>query len=154
MKLALCATLLAAGVFGASLFFQTSLREFGHNGSTGGPVAPEGKPQNANAQVPFQIAGRLTRNDPLDRSRVGSRCRIHRVRLEGGRAYVIDLHSLEFDAYLRIEDAAGNGLAEDDDGGPDLDARIVFTPARGGIYALVVTTFEADEAGNYVLSVR
>src|SRR5437763_16802586 len=44
MKLALCATLLAAGVFGASLFLQTSLRESGHNASTGGPVAPEGKP--------------------------------------------------------------------------------------------------------------
>ena len=152
MKLALCATLVAAGVFGASLFLQSSLREFGHNASTGGPGAPEGKPQNA--QVPFHIAGRLTLNDPLDRSRAGSRCRIHRVRLEAGRAYVIDLHSPEFDAYLRIEDAAGNGLAEDDDGGPDLDARIVFTPARGGIYALVVTTFEADETGSYVLSVQ
>jgi hypothetical protein len=152
MKLALCATLVAAGVFGASLFLQTSLREFGQNASPGGAdVTREG---NANLQVPFQVAGQLTDNDPLDRARPGSHCQVHRVRLKGGRAYVIDLHSQEFDAYLRIEDAAGNGLAEDDDSGPFLDARLVFTPARTGTYALVVTTFDADETGRYLLSVR
>jgi hypothetical protein len=152
MKLALCATLVGAGVFGASLFIQTSLREFGQSAAPGGAdVAPKG---NANRQVPFQVAGQLTDNDPLDRARPDCRCRVHRVRLEAGRAYVIDLHSQDFDSYLRIEDAAGHGLAEDDDSGPLLDAHLVFTPPRTGIYALVVTTFEADETGRYLLSVR
>jgi hypothetical protein len=155
MKLALCATLLGAGVFGASLLIQTAYREFSQAAPTGGgSIAPEGRPQGATRQVPFRTAGQLTPNDPLDRGRPGSRCQIHRVRLQAGRTYEIDLHSQEFDAYLRIEDAAGNGLAEDDDGGPLLDARLVFTPARAGTYALVVTTFEPDETGSYVLSVR
>jgi hypothetical protein len=152
MKLALCAILVGAGVFGLSLFVQTSLRESSQNPATGGAdVPPEG---NVRLQVPFQVAGQLTDNDPFDRTRPGSYCQVHRVRLKGGRAYTIDLHSQEFDSYLRIEDAAGNSLAEDDDSGPFLDAHLVFTPSRSGTYTLVVTTFNDDETGTYLLSVR
>jgi hypothetical protein len=155
MKLALGATLVAAGVFGASLLIQFSLREYAQvTGSGGASGAPGGRPQVKESQVPFQKAGRLTLRDPFDRTRPDSHCHVHHVRLRSGRTYVIDLHSQDFDAYLRIEDAAGNGLAEDDDSGPFLDARLFFTPARSGTYALVVTTFHPDETGRYVLSVR
>jgi hypothetical protein len=144
--------LVAVGVFGASLFLQTSVRDFGQNDSTGG--ANGAAEENARVRIPFEVHGNLTDNDPIDRFRPGSYCQVHRVRLERGRRYVIDLHSEEFDTYLRVEDAAGNRLAEDDDSGPNLDARLVFRPARTGIYTLVATTFECDETGRYLLSVR
>ena len=37
--------------------------------------------------------------------------------MSSDKTYVIDLESSDFDAYLRVEDAAGKALAQDDDGG-------------------------------------
>jgi hypothetical protein len=101
------------------------------------------------------IQGRLTEDDPFDRVRRRSRCKVHEVKLEAGRRYRIDLTSTAFDTYLRLEDDAGKTLAENDDVSPNnLNSRLVFVAPRRATYRLVVTTYEAGQTGAYRLAVR
>jgi hypothetical protein len=144
MKLTLCAIVLSAGAFGVSLFLQQALREGGGSGAQQDPAR----------QPPFQVMGQLTADEPIDRARPGRFFQAYPVRLKAGQSYTVDLHSVDIDSYLRIEDEAGNTFAEDDDSGPALDARILFRPSQSGIYRIVVTTFAPGETGWYVLNVR
>jgi serine protease Do len=70
-----------------------------------------------------------------------------------GSIYTIDLESLDFDAYLRLEDPSGTQLAEDDDSAGKLNSRIVFTPKTEGVYRIIVTTCDPDQTGAYRLSI-
>jgi hypothetical protein len=70
------------------------------------------------------------------------------------RPYQIDLLSTDFDAFLRVENAAGREKAFDDDGGGDLNARLLFTPAEPGEYRVIVTTYRANQTGGYVLAIQ
>jgi serine protease Do len=115
---------------------------------TGKKPAPSKKPQGLN------VKGKLTAADDLDRVRRGSHCKVYPFKMAPDHAYVIDLKSKEFDAYLRIEDAAGKTVAEDDDGGGGLNARLQFTPPGADTYRIIVTTFGNNETGAYTLSVR
>jgi hypothetical protein len=58
-----------------------------------------------------------------------------------GQAITIDVMSDEFDAYAQLLDAAGNRLAEDDDSGGNLNARITYTLPATGQYQIVVNNF-------------
>src|SRR5438132_8024379 len=68
-----------------------------------GPAVAQKKPQ----AKPVVINDELANNDPKDKKRTKSPAKVHRVKLELGVVYVIDLESKDFDAYLRLEDAAG-----------------------------------------------
>jgi Bacterial pre-peptidase C-terminal domain len=59
----------------------------------------------------------------------------------GGQTVTIDVMSDEFDAYAQLLDAAGNQLAEDDDSGGNLNARITFTLAASGQFQIVVNNY-------------
>lgn len=98
------------------------------------------------------IPGQLLAVDPPDKSR-NLPCKIHVVRMKKDQGYLIDMVSSDFDAYLRLEDAAGNKLAEDDDGGGNLNARIRFTAPRDDLF-LVIATSCAGGAGNYTLAIK
>lgn len=67
---------------------------------------------------------------------------------------IIDLESVDFDAYLVLYDAqTGQLLYENDDINEfDTDARLSGTLPRGR-YIISATTFEAGETGRYVLTV-
>jgi len=84
---------------------------------------------------------------------MGKPAQIHKVKMTGGKTYLIDLESKEFDVYLRVLDAAGKQLASDDDGGENLNARLRFRPAREGNYQVVATRF-GNREGDYLLKVR
>jgi len=99
------------------------------------------------------ITGVLSEGDPTDRVRVGHRCKVHQVSLAAGETYQIDLKSQAFDAYLRLEDKSGRGLAENDDGGGGTNARLLFTPASSDTYRLIATTFQVGETGAYTLTI-
>jgi hypothetical protein len=78
----------------------------------------------------------------------------HGVWLVEGRTYTIDLKSKEFDAFLRLEDAAGKQLALDDDSGGFPNARIIFRSPKSGLYRVIVTSFDRTKGGAYTLTVR
>ena len=95
----------------------------------------------------------MTDKDPFDRVRTESRCKVHTITLESGSTYQIDLRSKEFDPYLRLEDADGNQLAHDDDGGFDLNARVYITAPRTGTYRIIPTSYAGGKTGNYTFTV-
>lgn len=104
----------------------------------------------------FSINDRLTAKDPPDRIRQGCPAKLHVFKMEEGHTYTIDLVSHKadfFDNYLRLEDSAGNNLAQDDDSGGDLNARIVFRPMRTDNYRIIATSF-AGGTGSYSLTIR
>jgi hypothetical protein len=80
---------------------------------------------------------------------------VHAWKMVAGRTYVIDLESAAFDAFLRLEDAAGKLLAENDDISPtNQNSRLVFTPKTDGSYRIVATSFQEAGTGPYTLRVR
>jgi thiol-disulfide isomerase/thioredoxin len=101
----------------------------------------------------FQFAGKLTKDDPKDEARAGP-SQSHVVTMKAGKVYTIDMVSTEFDSYLRLLDGKGNQLAEDDDSGGNLNARIIFTCPQDGQYKIVCTSFGATAGGSYTLTVK
>src|SRR5437588_12583167 len=73
---------------------------------------------------PIVINGELSAKDAMDTKLKASRAHPHKVALRQGVLYVIDLGSKDFDAYLRLEDASGKPIAEDDDGDGGTNARL------------------------------
>src|SRR5262245_31351509 len=65
--------------------------------------------------VELVIPGQLLEVDPPDKVR-NLPCKIHVVKFQKDKSYLIDMISTEFDSYLRLEDTAGKQLAQDDDG--------------------------------------
>src|SRR5262249_19441718 len=79
----------------------------------------------------------------------------HEVNLSAGKTYAFDLESTAFDPFLRLEDAQGKKLAENNDiePGVNLTSRLVFTAPATGSYRLVATSFEQRGTGAYTLTV-
>jgi hypothetical protein len=94
----------------------------------------------------------LTREDPLDMVRK-RHCKLYDVQFKAGKAYVIDLASKQFDAFLRLEDSAGAKLAQDDDSGGGRNARIKYKAPRDDVYRIYATSL-GMESGLFQLKVR
>jgi WD40 repeat protein len=98
----------------------------------------------------LQIDGKLER---------GKGSIIYHVRMREGKTYVIDMltadpDSLALDPFLRLLNAFGKVLAEDDDGGEGLNARITFRAPATGIYQIEATSDDGRGVGNFVLKVK
>lgn len=118
----------------------------------GGPVAVGVAGPVGGGQVITALNSNLAQNDPRDRVQKGPH-KIHVIPMKAGKTYTIDLQSKDFDAFLRLEDAAGQQLAMDDDGGDGLNSRLVFQPRRNENYRIIATSL-GNGTGNYILTVR
>jgi hypothetical protein len=120
------------------------------------PARPApGKPQPKQGEVkPVVIQEQLNDKDGFDKVRGGCRCKVHIVKMVPGREYTIRMDSNQIDSYLRLEDSNGTQLAQDDDSGGNLNAKIVFTPTKADNYRIIATTFAGGMTGPYTLSVR
>jgi hypothetical protein len=98
--------------------------------------------------------GRLTAQDPFDRKLRQSRQRVYTVQLKAGATYRFDLISADFDPFLRVENAAGQEKAYDDDSGGDLNARLEYRPTVTEEYRIIVTSFGANEIGAFALAIQ
>jgi hypothetical protein len=103
-----------------------------------------------------QAAERITETQLSGKLTAQHKEQVHEVKLQAGRLYVFDLESTAFDAFLRLEDAQGKKLAENDDieEGVNLNSRILFTPETSGTYRLVATACQGRGAGPYTLRIR
>jgi hypothetical protein len=108
--------------------------------------------QEKKKPVDVTIPGQIVESDAKDTVRMMP-CKVHVLRLEKGNTYLIDMVSRDFDSYLRIEDSAGVQLAQDDDGGGNLNSRIRFAPTKDDAFKIIATTFAGGE-GNYTLTVK
>jgi hypothetical protein len=107
----------------------------------------------------LSVVGELTAKDPFDRMRPGCHDKVHEVKLKADVQYIFDLMRIlpaqsNLDPYLRLEDAKGVQLAEDDDSGGNQNSAIVFKPKKTGTYKLVVTTCETGQIGKYLLEAQ
>ncbi len=124
------------------------------------PPAPKPDPGPAAAgagEPSLNVMSELTASDPLDARRRGARCKIWQLKLTRGKRYEFDMKQTpgtRVDPFLRVEDAAGKVLAEDDDGGGGLNARIVFTASETGVYRLVATSCFGNQTGSFLLTAR
>ena len=104
-------------------------------------------------QKEFQVQGVLTPGDPFDRVRTVHYHVVHTYQMKAGQQYQIDLTSL-WDNYLRLENAQGVQLAQDDDSGGFPNARIIFRAPQDGWYRIIVTSFSGGASGPYTLRVK
>jgi hypothetical protein len=118
--------------------------------------------KSAGGKLVLEENGVLTDQDAKDKIRddmakrkVTKACvfKLHTIKMVPGSTYTIDLQSIDFDAYLRLEDPSGKQVAEDDDGAGSLNSRIVYTPQSEGEYRIIVTTCDPDQSGAYRLAV-
>jgi hypothetical protein len=110
-------------------------------------------------QKGFEVNGVLTPGDPRDKLRNGHFHVVYVYRMKKGQTYTIDLRSARtggafFDTYLRLESPQGQPIAQDDDGGGELNSRITYRAPEDGSYRIIVTTFAPGAHGQYTLSVR
>jgi thiol-disulfide isomerase/thioredoxin len=101
----------------------------------------------------LKVTDKLSNDDPADKVRTQSKCKIHTLKMEAGKGYKIDLRSDQFDSYLRLEDPTGAQVAEDDDSGGFPHARIVYQAPKSGDYRIIVTTYKGGATGTYNLTV-
>jgi hypothetical protein len=80
--------------------------------------------------------------------------KVYLVKLEKDKTYQLDMISDQFDAYLYLEDAKMNLLAEDDDSGGDLNAQILFKAPADGTYRVICTSFGGAGTGNFTLIIE
>ncbi len=102
----------------------------------------------------LSLTAKITKNDPAYAPHGGSH-HVHEVKLEVGKTYQIDMISKTFDTYLFLENSNKEVLVSNDDGGGDLNARIIFRPTKTDTYRVIATTFARDriDAGEYTLTV-
>lgn len=118
----------------------------------GPPTPASGKLALQNGQATLQ--SNLTANDARDRRRPNSACKVFTISMTAGKTYQIDMikNAGGLDPYLRLEDPAGNNLAEDDDSGGFPNAQLHYACPQTGEYRIVATTFGGG-TGNFTLTV-
>ena len=82
---------------------------------------------------------------------------VHEVKLTAGPPAVIEMQSAEFDTLLRLQDAKGKTLAENDDidfPGNNLNSRILFIPKADGVYRIIAASFQQTGRGAYQIIIR
>jgi hypothetical protein len=116
------------------------------------PIPSNKKDELAPAFKPIEIKNVLDQNDPKD-EKLNNPSKKYTVKLHKDKTYVIDLISADFDSYLRLLDKKGKQLAEDDDGGGDLNSRIIHSASGTGDYQIVATSLDG-QVGKFTLAVR
>jgi hypothetical protein len=105
-------------------------------------------------QPMLQVDDKWTDQDPIYPAHK-THFRDYKVNLAAGKLYVIDLvkGGQGLDPYLFLEGANGKVVAQDDDSGGDLNARIIYSPTQDGVFRIIATTL-VPATGNYTLTVR
>ena len=76
------------------------------------------------------------------------------ISLTAGVSYTISMNGgTVSDPYLRLYDSNGVQIAYDDDGGPGLNAQLVFTPSTSGTYYIGADNWSDSDTGTYTVAV-
>jgi predicted Zn finger-like uncharacterized protein len=121
-------------------------------GIVGGPIA--GKITLVGGQG--SVNAQLTNADPVRPDAIGLQVHYKKytVELTKGKSYQIDMISQVLDSYLILQDGRGNVLMEDDDGGDNLDSRIIFQCPESGTYHIIATELGAGGGGPFSLRIK
>ena len=102
--------------------------------------------------LPADYSGTLASGDCNDPFDSGNYADVYRFSLSSRTAVTIDLTSSDYDAYLRLLDASGSRIENDDDGGSGGNSRITRT-LDPGTYQIVATDYGSRDTGDYRLRV-
>ena len=112
-------------------------------------------PRASRITIGRDASGRLGANSAEDDD--GNRYDAYAFRASAGERVKIDLESDDFDAFLRVGRIV-NGvfvqMAENDDGGSSLNARLVFTAPQAGEYLIRATSYNSSAQGAYRLALE
>jgi hypothetical protein len=119
----------------------------------------KGEPKKA--EQFFSKSDELTTKDEKDTHALvaNSPRKVYKVMLTAGKTYQIDLKSKDFDAFLRLEDAAAKELAFNNEALGSADkfhARIVHKAAKTGEFKIIATSFDRGSGkvtGKFTLTV-
>ncbi|MEE8468576.1 MAG: tetratricopeptide repeat protein, partial [Planctomycetota bacterium] len=106
--------------------------------------------EDGNLTVGDSLQAELSVDAPLLDGR-GAAVR-HELAVSADGWVTITLHSLDFDALLRLERLDGELLAEDDNGGTQTDARLCLRLEAGTSYRLTAAAARPAEGGEYQLT--
>lgn len=100
----------------------------------------------------LRLTSRLTPSDP----RMANNKVFHYYMYNGraGETITVDVMSRDFDALAIVQDASGNELIRDDDGGDGTNARILYQVPYQGQFRIVVSTFTSEAYGLYTVWVH
>jgi hypothetical protein len=76
---------------------------------------------------------------------------IYRFEGQAGQRVVIDMSSQEIDSYLILFDPEGNVLAQDDDSGGGVNARLDIVLPADGVYTVYANSLRSQEIGAYTI---
>jgi hypothetical protein len=113
-------------------------------------------PPLAKGKVIFNVNGQITPKDPIDPEVAGVRYNPYDLVFDAGKTYVIDMKQTpgtKVDPYLKLFDPQGKKVAEDDDSGGNLDARIVYKAKVTGKHRILAEPLRPDTFGGYTLTV-
>jgi hypothetical protein len=97
-----------------------------------------------------KATGKLAASDPRVQ---GKACKAYAVQLQESKTYRINLVSDDFDAYLFLLGPDRKLLAQDDDSGGDLNARLAYTARATGTFYILACSLGDPGDGNYALTV-
>jgi len=95
-------------------------------------------------------SGALAASDPTLSD--GSHYHLWTVQARAGDQITVTLESGDFDTYVGIRDSEGTVLASNDDSGGTTNSQVEVTVPGGGVYTVVVTSFNPGATGAYTLN--
>jgi len=119
-------------------------------------VTHDGAGGEGDVKYLLDVKDKLTKSDPKDKDRGGT-CyfKSFKIEMKAKTTYVIQLDSAHFDAYLRLLDAEGKEVANDDDGAKDgLNAKLVYPCDKASTYTIIATSFAFPDTGEFHLRVH
>jgi thiol-disulfide isomerase/thioredoxin len=97
------------------------------------------------------VKAELTDADAKDKD--GKHFKVYTVELQGGKRYAIYMKGVaKLDAFVRLEDAGGKKVVEDEFGEPN-ESGVKFAPDKTATFRIVATTFKGGMTGKFILSV-
>jgi len=144
-----------AGIAALCICSSVGIYVFSQASETLDPILADSEPAldlDSDFGSPIQfgdsVTGRLSDASPLHN---------YRLAADEGDTIVVTMRSADFDSLLELYDADGNFMVEDDDGGSDLDAQIIYTIPRGGEYIITATEWWSEIGiigGDYTLTLQ
>jgi S1-C subfamily serine protease/tetratricopeptide (TPR) repeat protein len=120
------------------------------------PVPPVAGPVTR-GRVVLQSVLDLKPGDPQDcPGRPGCFCKARPLNLAAGVTYIVEMDKVgdsRLDPYLVLVDPRGQVVAQDDDSGGNLNARIIYRAPQGGTFRVYATTFGQGMTGTFRLTV-
>ncbi len=103
---------------------------------------------------PIVVNGELITADLKDRVASASYCKTFTFKMEKGKGYQIEFSSAAFRTYLRLENSAGQEIAQDVDQFGNQGAFLIHRPTKTEDFQIIATSTNANATGKFTLTIK